>query len=296
MDFASELKKIAADVDKTLDEMLPKAKWEGDPADVARYGTIDAGKRLRTFLTVQVGNLFDAPYEQTLRAGAIIETVHNFSLIHDDLPCMDNDRLRRGKPSAWAKFGERNAVLGGDYLFILAFEILSKDTNITSDAETKLELVRALAEASDGMHIGQYMDCEAEAGKRFQSAEDIEEIQRLKTGQIFLVCAKFGMILGHSKASAEQTAAIEKYIAAMGVCFQQTDDILDATGDESKVGKTLRKDGAAGKATYVSLLGIEGARAKAREFADIAKDALNIFDGRADNLRALIDFFLTRES
>ena len=122
MSFKTELQKIARDIEPVLKEMLP----ENELGKMAGYAALDAGKRLRTFLTVQIGGLFDAKYEQTLRAGAIIELVHNFSLIHDDLPCMDNDKLRRGKPSVWAKFGERNAVLGGDYLLNLAYEVLAE--------------------------------------------------------------------------------------------------------------------------------------------------------------------------
>jgi farnesyl diphosphate synthase len=297
MDFASELQKIANDVELVLDEMLPPARFEGGaPSEAGRYAALDAGKRLRTFLTVQAAQLFDAPYESALRAGAVVELIHNFSLIHDDLPCIDNDRLRRGRPSVWAKYGERNAVLAGDFLLNTAYGILAADSRIAPDASTRLRLVDALALSTDGMILGEWMDCEAESG-RFRTAPEIDGVQELKTGRIFLACARFGIILGGAtKVAGEKVAALEKFVAAMGLCFQITDDILDAVGDEGKVGKTLRKDNAAGKATYVSLLGIDGARAKAAELAATAKSALSVFDERADNLRALMDYMVSRES
>lgn len=293
MDFKSELKKIASDVEKVLNETIPLPRYAGDPFDASRYAALDAGKRLRTFLTVQVGQLFDAQYDALVRAGACIEMSHNFSLIHDDLPCIDNDKLRRGRPSVWAKYGERNAVLAGDFLAVLPYQILANDARISANESIRLKLIGELASATNGMILGEWMDCEAESDK-FKTAPEIDEVQELKTGRIFLACARFGSILGG--ASAEQARALDNFIAAMGLCFQITDDILDAVGDEAKVGKTLRKDDAAGKATYVSLLGVDGARNKAVELVAAAKSALDIFDNRADNLRALMDYMITRDS
>ncbi len=291
----TELSRIANDVDKVLDEMIPssRADWTGAPANVARYSALDAGKRLRTFLCIQSAKLFGVDYEPALRAGACIEMVHNFSLIHDDMPCIDNDRLRRGRASAWAKFGECDGMLGGDYLLNRPYFILATDEKISDNFKTRMELARILSQMTEGMLLGEWMDVQAETGS-FQTLEEVNEIQSLKTGCIFNACTMFGATLGN--ASDVQRAALKKFTDAMGLCFQITDDILDAIGDESKVGKTLRKDDAAGKATYISLYGLDGARKYARQFAVDAKSALSIFDNRADDLRELMDYMITRES
>lgn len=291
----TELSRIASDVDKVLDKMIPssRAEWNGAPANVARYSAMDAGKRIRTFLCVQSANLFGANYESALRAGACIEMVHNFSLIHDDMPCIDNDKLRRGRASAWAKFGECDGMLGGDYLLNRPFFILATDEKVSGDLAIRIELIKILSEMTNGMLLGEWMDVWAETGS-FQTLEEVNEIQSLKTGCIFNACTMFGATLGN--ANAAEREALKKFTDAMGLCFQITDDILDATGDESKVGKTLRKDDAAGKATYISLYGLDGAQKYAEKFAADAKSALSIFDNRADDLRELMDYMITRES
>jgi len=291
-DFRSELSRIAVDVEDILNEYLSE-DLEASPADVGRYATLDAGKRLRVFLCVKIAELFGVPYAAAIRAGAVIEIIHGFSLVHDDLPCIDNDRLRRGRPSAWAKFGERNAVLGGDYLLNIAYKILATDDRISNDIGRRLELVCALSDAADGMMMGQWMDCEAETG-RFNTQPEVDQIQILKTGRIFMAAANFGMILGDT--GVDERAAIQKFIDAMGLCFQITDDILDVIGDEDKVGKTLRKDRARNKATYISLFGLQYARKKARELADSAKAALVIFGDRGDILCQLMDYMIARDS
>jgi len=293
MSFKQELSRITADVEKVLEEMLPKGRWDDDPSNVGRYSTLNKGKRLRPFLTVQSAGLFDVPYQPALRAGTCIEMLHNFSLIHDDLPCIDNDNLRNGRPSAWAQYGYWQAVLGGDGLLNWPYHVLATDEKISDNPAVRLELIRILSEASHGMLLGEYMDTESETG-RFHAISDIDEIQILKTGQIFLACTMFGATLGHADEASR--AALRKFTESMGLCFQVTDDILDATGDESKVGKTLNKDAAANKATYISLYGLDGARAKAAELAAAAKNALAIFDHRADALRDLMDYMTTRES
>jgi farnesyl diphosphate synthase len=293
MSLKTELVRIAADVDRVLNEMIPAQRWESAPANVARYVALDAGKRIRSFLTVQSAALFDVDYDSSIRAGACVEMVHNFSLIHDDLPCIDNDRLRRGKPSAWAKFGECDAILGGDYLLSHAFFILATDEKISRSAATRLELIRILSEMTSGMIFGEWMDVQAEDGK-FKTAPEVNSIQSLKTGCIFNACTMFGAALGGADDLAR--AALRKFTDAMGLCFQITDDILDAIGDEEKVGKTLRKDDAAGKATYITLYGLDGARGHAARIAAEAKGALDMFGARADNLRELMDYMITRES
>jgi farnesyl diphosphate synthase len=293
MSLKTELVRIAADVDKVLGEMIPAERWESAPANVARYAALDAGKRIRSFLTAQSAALFDVNYQSAIRAGACIEMVHNFSLIHDDLPCIDNDRLRRGKLSAWAKFGECDAILGGDYLLSHAFFTLATDEKISRHVATRLELVRILSEMTNGMLLGEWMDVQAEGGK-FQTAPEVNSIQSLKTGCIFNACTMFGGALGGADDAAR--AALRKFTDAMGLCFQITDDILDAIGDEAKVGKTLRKDDAAGKATYITLYGLDGAKEHAAHIAADAKAALEMFGSRADSLRELMDYMITRES
>ncbi|MFA7188042.1 MAG: polyprenyl synthetase family protein [Alphaproteobacteria bacterium] len=293
--FKTELLKTASDIDKILDEMIPaqKADWTGAPSNVARYSALDAGKRVRSFLCTQSAALFDVDYESALRAAACIEMIHNFSLIHDDMPCIDNDKLRRGRASAWAKFGECDALLGGDYLLNRPYFILATDEKISKDLSVRMELIKILSEMTDGMALGEWMDVKAESGE-FQTLPEVNAIQSLKTGCIFNACTMFGAVLGN--ADQDSRDALKKFTDAMGLCFQITDDILDAIGDEAKVGKTLRKDNAAGKATYISLYGLDGAREHAVKLAAQAKNALSIFDGRADNLRELMDYMITRES
>lgn len=292
MSLKTELSKIATDVDNILNEMIPADTTENSPANIARYAILDAGKRLRSFLTVQVAGLFDVPYDSAVRAGACLEMIHNFSLIHDDLPCIDNDELRRGRPSVWAKYGERNAVLAGDFLLNRPYLILAGDTKISNDPAVRLKLVQVLSDMTAGMIQGEWMDCEAET-KAGQTQQDIERIQDLKTGCLFNAATSMGAILGN--ANAEQRAALKKYTDNMGLCFQVTDDILDASGDQDKVGKTLHKDDKAGKATFVSLLGLEGARQKVHSIAEEAKSALDIFGPRADVLRELMDYIVVRD-
>ncbi|MDR0741156.1 MAG: polyprenyl synthetase family protein [Rickettsiales bacterium] len=293
MSLKTELSRIAADVDNVLNVMIPADDCPNSPANVSRFAILDAGKRLRSFLTVQVAGLFNAPYQAAVRAGSCVEMIHNFSLIHDDLPCIDNDELRRGRPSVWAKYGQRNAVLAGDFLLNRAYAILAHDARISPDPAIRMELVGVLAGMTQGMIQGEWMDCEAETATN-QTRGDIELMQSLKTGCLFDASASFGAILGN--ANSEQRAALKKFTDAMGLCFQITDDILDAAGDQAKVGKTLRKDADAGKATFVSLLGLDGARAAAGRIASDAKDALGIFGHQADILQELIDYIITRES
>lgn len=293
MSLKTELSAIALDVEKTLDEMVPAYLPDSDaPANVARYAILDAGKRLRSFLTVVVARLFDADYTAAVRAGACLEMIHNFSLIHDDLPCIDNDDLRRGRPSVWAKYGERNAVLTGDFLLNHAYVILSSDEKISSDPSVRMELVKVLSTMTAGMILGEWMDCEAEI-KPLNTESEIIQIQNLKTGCLFNAATSMGAILGG--ASVDERAALKKFTDNMGLCFQVTDDILDATGDQATVGKTLHKDDVAGKATFVSLLGLNGARQKAVSIAETAKSALDIFGDRADILRELMDYIVVRD-
>ena len=292
MNLIQDMTDIANDIDVLLEGMLPESEFSGDPAEVARYASIDAGKRIRAYLTVQIAELFNVPREAALRAAAAIEMVHNFSLIHDDLPCIDNDVLRRGKPSSWAAFGVYQAVLGGDYLLARAFGILAADEKISPDPAVRLELIKIMSEMTCGMVHGEFMDIRAETGI-FNTEPEVRRIQNLKTGCIFHACAEFGMVLGNAPANAR--TAINKYIDAFGLCFQITDDILDEIGDEALVGKTLHKDAAAGKATFISLCGLEGAQLVAAELSAAAKEAIADLDDKANGLRQLADYLIDRE-
>ncbi|MDR0967669.1 MAG: polyprenyl synthetase family protein [Rickettsiales bacterium] len=295
MSFQERLAQVAADVNKVLGEMLAPARadWDGAPANVGRYAALDAGKRLRAFLCVETAALFGVDTRSALRAGACIEMVHNFSLIHDDLPCIDNDKIRRGRPSAWAKFGECDAILGGDYLLNHAYMTLVSDTKISKDVNIRMKLMHILSEMTNGMLLGEWMDTAAEKGK-FQTAPEVNAIQSLKTGCMFNACTLFGATLGG--VSAAEYTALQQFTDAMGLCFQITDDILDVVGNPDKVGKTLNKDDAAGKATYISLYGLERAREYAAKYAADAKRALDIFGPRANTLKEMMDYMITRES
>lgn len=258
-----------------------------------RYSALSGGKRLRPFLTVTCANLFGVSREASFFTAAAIEFIHTYSLIHDDLPAMDDDAMRRGKPSCHIAFGEAAAILAGDALLTYAFQMLS-DERVHPDPAVRCELIRTLAVASGyrGMAGGQMMDLEAE--KKQLSIDEIIRLQRLKTGELFAMSCEAGAILG--KAPRLPRAALRGYAHDMGLAFQITDDLLDAEGTRSQVGKEVKKDQKAGKATLVSILGIERARSQARILANQAIGHLEIFDKKADELRALAEFVITRKS
>lgn len=297
MSFKSALEPVVRDVNSALDNYLI---IPNKPFDLiyhaTRYSVLDAGKRLRAFMTVESGKLFNVSYDSCIRAGATIEMVHAFSLIHDDLPALDNDDIRRGKPSSHKKWGESTAILAGDALLNQAFYILSSDEKISPNPATRLELVRVLSECTGmmGMISGELMDLMAEDGKSFQTIADVDMIQFYKTGQIFTSTLLFGATLGN--ATDQQKNALKTYARTFGLAFQITDDILDVEGDPELVGKTLHKDAKSGKATYISIMGLEPARNTAKKLIDDAINALSIFDERADNLRELAKYTLTRKS
>ncbi|MGI9394170.1 MAG: polyprenyl synthetase family protein [Boseongicola sp.] len=259
-------------------------------AEGMRYAT-NGGKRLRGFLVCNSAELFEPTRDGHLLVAAAIECIHAYSLVHDDLPCMDDDDLRRGMPTVHKKWDEATAVLVGDGLQSFAFELLSRD-DVHSDPEIRLALIRTLAKASGakGMVLGQAQDIVASHGKSPLNLADITALQANKTGALIGWSVEAGAILGGSDPEP-----LRKYAHALGLAFQITDDILDETGEEAKTGKRLKKDADAGKATFVSLLGLEGARNKARALAADAIDALCIYDARADSLRDAARFVISRE-
>jgi len=293
-ELSAALATAASAVEQQLGALVPD-----NPApharliEAMRYAALGGGKRLRPFLVLQSANLFDANGPGALRAAAAVEMVHCYSLVHDDLPAMDDDALRRGRPTAHIEFDEATAILAGDALLTLAFEVLAAPET-HADPAVRAELVLALARASgrDGMVGGQMVDLAAEG--RTLDLNEISQLQAMKTGALIAVSCVAGAILGG--ASAEERAALAGYSDALGLAFQIADDLLDVEGDEADVGKGVGKDADAGKATFVSLLGVDGARTRARELVDSATEHLAMFDQRADLLRAAAGFVVARRN
>jgi len=281
-------------VEGVLEQTLPKPHGlHGRIHEAMRYAVFAGGKRLRPFLVVHSARLFGVNPEQALRAAAAIEVLHTYSLVHDDLPCMDDDDLRRGRPTTHKAFDEATAVLAGDALLTVAFEILAhNDTH--SSAEVRCGLVARLAEAagSNGMIGGQMIDMRA--SESAFGADEVVLLQRLKTGQLFEFSCEAGAILG--EAGAAHQGRLRDYARDMGLVFQVTDDLLDVISTAEKTGKAVGKDKDQGKATLVSLYGVAGARAEAENIAKRAVAALAPYGAEADELRALPLFLLDRET
>lgn len=257
-----------------------------------RHAVIGGGKRMRPLLVVASCDLFNVDRERALRVALAIEAVHCYSLVHDDLPCMDDDDLRRGKPTVHKQFDEATAVLTGDSLFALAFEVVASEQT-HEDPFVRSELVMELARASGpaGMAGGQAMDLAA-ATSRFD-LETTTTLQQLKTGALIGFSVESGAIMG--KASESARLRLRGYARNLGLAFQIADDLLDVEGDVEAAGKELRKDEAAGKSTFVSLLGAERARSQARMLIDLAIDHLHGFGPEADLLRAIARFAIERD-
>lgn len=279
------LGETAAVMDRTLDAILPRPRGRHARVQEAmRYAVFAGGKRLRPFLVLSSARLFDVPRERALRVAAAIEALHTYSLVHDDLPCMDDDDLRRGKPTTHVKFDEATAVLAGDGLLTLAFDILVQPATHPS-AEVRCRLAAGLAGAagSEGMVGGQMIDMLA-PGESF-GADDVINLQRLKTGALFEFACQAGPVL--AKAGDKTEAILRDYARDFGLAFQITDDLIDSFGNAQAAGKSVGKDSNQGKATLVSILGAEGARAKAEALARQAAGRLAGFGPEADLLRAL---------
>ncbi|MFN3456600.1 MAG: polyprenyl synthetase family protein [Novosphingobium sp.] len=286
------LKAIAEDIDKSFDLLLPVP---GDPRDrlveAMRYATIGGGKRVRPLLVCATASLFGVSREAAVRVGTAIEAIHVYSLIHDDLPCMDNDALRHGKATVHLAFDDAAAVLAGDALHDFAFEVLS-DPATSGDPFTRIELIRTLATASgmNGMCGGQMMDIVAETSSF--DLPTVTRLQQLKTGALLSASVEMGAILG--KVPPEGRTHLRGYARDIGLAFQIADDLLDAEGDEAAAGKALRKDEAQGKETFLSLLGAERAREQARILVDQAIEFLASYGPEADLLRELARFIVER--
>jgi len=291
--LAEALADVARDVDHLFDQILGVPDDARAPLYRAmRHAAIGGGKRMRPLLTIAVGRLFNVDPAATLRVGCAVEAIHVYSLIHDDLPCMDDDDMRRGKPTVHKAFDEAIAVLAGDSLHEIAFELLV-DPETHADPFVRVELIEGLARASGpaGMAGGQMMDIAAETSDFDLTA--VTRLQALKTGALIAFSVEAGAILG--RLPPEGRGPLRGYARDVGLAFQIADDLLDVEGDEELAGKALKKDEAKGKATFVSLMGVERARGQAGMLVDQAIAHLASHGREADLLRAIARYAVERD-
>ncbi len=287
------LQRIQREIDQAFDLKLPVPDdSRASLVEAMRHAAIGGGKRVRPLLLSAVAEMYGVSRPAAVLAGCAIEAIHVYSLIHDDLPCMDDDDLRHGKPTVHKAFDEATAVLAGDSLHALAFEILA-GREVSTDPFIRAELVYALASASGhtGMAGGQMMDMVAE-GEAFD-LRTVTLLQQLKTGALLGAAVEMGAILG--KVPEEGKSHLRAYARDIGLAFQIADDLLDEEGDEMLAGKALRKDAPAGKATFVSLMGVDGARQQAQALSQQAIGHLASHGKEADLLRALAKFIVERD-
>lgn len=287
--FANRLADCARQVETCLDATL--STFGNDPiSDGMRYASA-GGKRLRAFLTMESAALYGVPDSASVWAAASVEALHAYSLVHDDLPCMDDDDLRRGQPTVHVKWDDATAVLVGDGLQTLAFEFLT-NPELHPDPSIRLSLVSSMARAagSNGMVLGQAQDIAAETAIKPLNLSEITELQANKTGALIRWSAEVGAVL-----AGADPVHMRDYSRALGLAFQIADDILDVEGDAEKAGKRLGKDAEAGKATFVSLLGLDGAKMRAKSLVTEAEDALTTYGDKAEALRQAARFVISRD-
>ncbi|HEY0844572.1 MAG TPA: farnesyl diphosphate synthase [Noviherbaspirillum sp.] len=293
--FDDWMKSVQSTMEEALTSFLPPV--EQAPArlhEAMRYAVLDGGKRVRPLLVFAAGDLFNAAPAMLARAAAAVEMIHAYSLVHDDMPCMDDDALRRGKPTVHVKYDEATALLVGDALQSQAFLVLSEGSEDV-DAARRLAILRLLAQASGsvGMCGGQAIDL-ASVGLTLSLGE-LEQMHRLKTGALLRASVLLGALSGKA-LSNEETAALDVYASAIGLAFQVVDDVLDATADSATLGKTAGKDAADNKPTYVSILGLEQSRALAEKLRNDAHEALMPFGEKARRLREIADLIVQRKA
>lgn len=293
-ELRQEMASIQEAVNRTISRLLPETDLaENRLFEAMRHGTLNGGKRLRPFLVMHSAALFNVDPVRSRRVAAALELVHSYSLVHDDLPSMDNADLRRGKPTVHKVFDDATAILAGDALLTLAFEILA-EPETHEDPRVRCELVRALASSAGahGMVGGQMLDLMAE--KNEFDLGTISRLQRMKTGKLMAFACDAGAILG--KAGEPQRRALCNYAHDLGLAFQVTDDILDVEGTPSETGKDTNKDAKAGKSTFVSAMGKKQAKERAEMLVQQAIGHLKIFEGRAEILKALALYVLERRA
>ena len=289
------LKRVQGEIDSVFDAFLPvPADTSARLIEAMRYAAIGGGKRVRPLLLVSTAELYGVDRTAALRAGAAVEAIHVYSLIHDDLPCMDDDDLRHGKATVHKVYDEATAVLAGDALHALAFEILA-DPDTSADPFTRSELISTLGQASGmgGMAGGQMMDMVADEEGIVYDLPTITRLQQLKTGALLAASVEMGAVLG--KVAPEGRAHLRAYARDIGLAFQIADDLLDVEGDAELAGKALRKDDEQGKQTFVTLMGVDKAREQARALVDQAIAHLASHGAEADTLRALARFIVERD-
>ncbi|XUM23876.1 polyprenyl synthetase family protein [Bradyrhizobium oligotrophicum S58] len=300
-DFTQRLDKTAEETEALLGELLGDAPLADEIArpkrliESMRYSSLNGGKRLRPFLVVESAAVFGVPRKGALLAGAALECIHCYSLIHDDLPAMDNSDLRRGRPTLHKVYDDATAILAGDALLTIAFDIITRD-EIHPDAGVRLALTRALARCAGvgGMAGGQILDLAGEGRFGDSGPVDVARVQQMKTGALLRFGCIAGALLG--QASAAEYQALDDYGRALGEAFQIADDLLDVEGDAATLGKPAGADAELGKTTFVTQLGIEGARQRVRDLLARGDAALSIFGSKGDVLRAAAHFVAERKS
>ena len=293
-EFSDALADVSAATETALLKLIPAGDGpEAQVVDAMRYSVMAGGKRLRPFLVIATADLFNVSRACSERVAAALEMIHTYSLIHDDLPAMDNDNMRRGKPTCHVQYDEATAILAGDALLTLAFEVLAHhDTHDSEKIRCDLVIEVSRAVGAHGMVGGQMLDLVAENYEL--GVAEITRLQRMKTGALMSCSCQAGAILG--KASKTQRHLLNAYAHDIGLAFQISDDLLDIEGDPKKLGKATNKDDKAGKATFVSLLGVERARDQAKALTDQAIKYLEVFGKKGDLLSDLAQFVIERRN
>ncbi len=300
-EFSKRLDQTAEDTEALLAKLLSDATESDEIVrpkrliEAMRYSSLGGGKRLRPFLAVESAAVFGIPRESALLVGAALECIHCYSLIHDDLPAMDNSDLRRGRPTLHKAYDDATAILAGDALLTIAFDIITRDA-IHKDAQVRLLLTRALARAAGvgGMAGGQILDLAGEGRFGDREPVDVARLQQMKTGALLRFGCIAGAILGQS--SQKEYQALDDYGKALGEAFQIADDLLDVEGDAAALGKPAGADAALGKTTFVTQLGIDGAKQRVSDLLARADAALSVFGARGDVLRAAARFVAERKN